>query len=617
MTRYLLLLILSRLFRFAPFSSHLYSNIQRRISSHYNILIELRTVSLFNLQTVILRGLSVSDNLRGVTSIDVISLKINFIALFNNDNLIPEIAMDGINMQMNEGSDYQNNIKQGRRSKGDRIKILSTILLKYVPVVLNYLPTKIFVSNFRIFYRGPHNIEILMPSFLYDYGVGSFEIGNVRDNVFRKTSFKVIVEKRNEDVHIFFTGDLGELIGEFGRINDKSYLEGGHMDLEFVQKRNSDNKVCFSLSFSIKDSNLIDNHLNNTIPLSKELITLLFNCRLNSDGLLMEESSFIQYNQLKFFFDLRFFFDSKYVEIKARLPDCSIKNILRSIKRFKFYSLYQESLSGFISVYCSFSFQIDNPNKHHLKVRVIDKLSFNSTNKIQLQYLNFPFVYPIFKEGKRFREIMLNESNKQFVQLSNLSSHLKKVILTTEDRNFYSHRGFDQGYIGQSIVVNFLRRRIVRGASTITMQLARNLYLSHNRSVFRKLEEIYFTYLIEQVFFISKDRVFEIYLNIIEFGPNIYGIYEATKFYFSKTPAEISLTEAIVISYIIPRPNFFLDALEERSITLLNNLRNHIITVSTTMLKRNLIDVEEYSKISFEIQFTSALGKIDLGLTVQ
>ena len=141
---------------------------------------------------------------------------------------------------------------------------------------------------------------------------------------------------------------------------------------------------------------------------------------------------------------------------------------------------------------------------------------------------------------------------------------MQVAVLTTEDGGFPKHHGFNRASIRSSIVANLKARRFARGASTITMQLAKNLFLARDKTLSRKLEEIVLTDYLEQTF--SKDELMELYLNVIEFGPAVYGITAAAEHYFGRTPAELHLGECLFLSSLLPAPlRYAAHARERRS----------------------------------------------------
>lgn len=139
-----------------------------------------------------------------------------------------------------------------------------------------------------------------------------------------------------------------------------------------------------------------------------------------------------------------------------------------------------------------------------------------------------------------------------WVPKSSISKHMDTAVLICEDGAFFRHRGFDQEAIQNSIRENVKAGRFVRGASTISMQTAKNLYLSREKTLSRKLQEAVLTHLLEQE--LSKDQILELYLNVIEFGPGIYGIGPAAAYYFNSTPSQLSLGQALYLASILPNP---------------------------------------------------------------
>jgi membrane peptidoglycan carboxypeptidase len=140
-----------------------------------------------------------------------------------------------------------------------------------------------------------------------------------------------------------------------------------------------------------------------------------------------------------------------------------------------------------------------------------------------------------------------------WVRYEEISEHMEIGVLVCEDGGFYRHRGFDFRAIEKSVRDNVRAGRFVRGASTITMQLARNLYLGREKTLSRKFEEAILTMLIEQHF--QKRELMELYLNVIEFGPGIYGVGPAARHYFSVEPSQLTLGQAFYLASILPSPD--------------------------------------------------------------
>ncbi len=151
----------------------------------------------------------------------------------------------------------------------------------------------------------------------------------------------------------------------------------------------------------------------------------------------------------------------------------------------------------------------------------------------------------------RYFENPEEEIRHSWVPRQDISRHLQLSVIASEDQNFVKHNGFDFEAIEKAIEDNQKGKR-VRGASTISQQTAKNVFLWPGRNWFRKGLEVYFTFLIET--FWSKERILEVYLNSIEMGKGIYGAEAAAQHWFNKSAANLSIYEAAAIASVLPNP---------------------------------------------------------------
>jgi membrane peptidoglycan carboxypeptidase len=172
-----------------------------------------------------------------------------------------------------------------------------------------------------------------------------------------------------------------------------------------------------------------------------------------------------------------------------------------------------------------------------------------------------------------------------------------------EDGAFFRHHGFLSEPFRDSIVANLKAGRFVRGGSTISMQLVKNLWLKRHKTVARKLEEMIITWLIEENRLLSKERMYEIYLNIIEWGPGIFGAQGAARFYFNKDASDLNLAESIFMASIVPRPRRFMVAFDENQ-RLKEWMLPFYRDVSGKMLSRELITQADFDKLRHEVRLT-------------
>ncbi len=149
-------------------------------------------------------------------------------------------------------------------------------------------------------------------------------------------------------------------------------------------------------------------------------------------------------------------------------------------------------------------------------------------------------------------DIETGPGTPDWVPYSTISKFMESAVLTTEDGGFHRHHGFDHEAIKNSVRENLRKKKFVRGASTISMQLAKNLYLDRGKNLSRKLQEAMLTMYLEQE--LTKEQIIELYLNVVEFGPMVYGIGPAARHYFSTSARDLSLGQALYVASIMPNP---------------------------------------------------------------
>jgi monofunctional biosynthetic peptidoglycan transglycosylase len=142
----------------------------------------------------------------------------------------------------------------------------------------------------------------------------------------------------------------------------------------------------------------------------------------------------------------------------------------------------------------------------------------------------------------------------QWVDYERISGHLKRAIIAAEDANFSGHEGVDWDALQKAYEKNTSRGRVVSGGSTITQQLAKNLFLSGERSYLRKAQEVVIAYMLE--YWMDKERIFEIYLNVVEWGNGVFGAEAAARHYYGASAARLSASQAARMAVMLPNPRF-------------------------------------------------------------
>ena len=214
-----------------------------------------------------------------------------------------------------------------------------------------------------------------------------------------------------------------------------------------------------------------------------------------------------------------------------------------------------------------------------------------------------PFSFIAMDGELAIRSFSVGPENPNYTPFNFISPYLINSVLTAEDPSFMNHGGFVMESFRESIATNIKEKRFARGGSTISMQLVKNVYLSRNKSVSRKLEEVLIVWLIEHQRLISKERMLEVYLNIIEWGPNVYGVGEASRFYFDKSPDELTLSESIFLASLIPSPKQYRYRFDPQG-NLKPYIANFMKLVSNRLVIREKIVQLEADCLIVNIQLT-------------
>lgn len=206
--------------------------------------------------------------------------------------------------------------------------------------------------------------------------------------------------------------------------------------------------------------------------------------------------------------------------------------------------------------------------------------------KIELKSTNQYYIYDNNKE-------LVYEGSKtsEWVSLNNISEYSKDAVISIEDKNFYKHKGFDYLRIVKALISNLKNKNIVQGASTISQQYIKNMYLSFDKTWKRKIEEAFLTLELEMHY--DKDEILEGYVNTINYGQGNFGIENASQYYFNKKAKDLSLEEAIMLAGIPKNPNNY------NPISNIDKCIKRANVVAKTMLDNNYITEKQYKDLNF------------------
>jgi monofunctional biosynthetic peptidoglycan transglycosylase len=210
----------------------------------------------------------------------------------------------------------------------------------------------------------------------------------------------------------------------------------------------------------------------------------------------------------------------------------------------------------------------------------------------KIQVLKKSYVHHKITEPGKVRYKIQKEKPKYWVDYKDISRHGKWAIIISEDWGFFHHNGFDLNQI-QEVLMNYIKEgKLKRGASTITQQLIKNIFLKPEKTIKRKIHELILSVYLEKQ--LSKNKIAEIYFNIIEFDFNVYGLKKASKKFFNKHPISLTAREGAYLAMVLPNPKRYNTSFEKKQLTKYATER---IYVTLDKLKRaKIISSSEYYK---------------------
>lgn len=240
---------------------------------------------------------------------------------------------------------------------------------------------------------------------------------------------------------------------------------------------------------------------------------------------------------------------------------------------------------------------LDSKNPETLRYKAIPTLSkyrlLSLGKEINFKRVRGHFTQSVREAEDKVFKFETGPGSENWVAYEDISPWMVKVVTTTEDGAFFRHKGISTYAMKDSIITNIEKGGFYRGASTISQQLVKNLFLAREKTLSRKFQELFITWEMEKVF--EKEELLALYFNVIEFGPEIYGIKEASEHYFAKHPRQLSLLECIFLGSLIPNPKKYYFQFTNGKVT--DNWRKRLAFFGKAMRDRKKIDETKYESM--------------------
>jgi len=298
------------------------------------------------------------------------------------------------------------------------------------------------------------------------------------------------------------------------------------------------------------------------------------------------------------------------IQLKLLPVSWDANDFFSSLPRGMFTSLVGLKAKGTLHYYLDFAVNWNNPDSLLFNTGLTaDNFNIVEFGADDYRMINGSFYHKVYEHGQLIAAFMIGPENPDYTAFMQISPFLRAAVMTSEDGSFFYHNGFNVNAFRESIAANIKEKRFARGGSTISMQLVKNVFLTRNKTLARKIEEALIVWLIESKNLVSKQRMYEVYLNMIEWGPGIYGINQASRFYFNKTPFELNLQESVYLASIVPHPKWYKYTFETNGIVK-PFFGNYFNRLKELMVRKEFIASGDTDGVSPVVLLTGPAAKV-------
>jgi hypothetical protein len=571
-----------------------------KMEQKYNSNLSIKKASFDGFSGISLTEITlVPKNADTLFRIQKMKTSINFWHLLLGDVQLGTLEIKNGMVQLIQKGNVKNFAAFLKKDDGESItnekRDYAAFAYRIISKALNLIPTDMSVENlkFKLDDNGKKATIDIKKLVLSDKELETSI--NVQTNTFaQRWKISGFADPRNKKADIrIFNKDTGAIKVPYfdERYNLKSSFDSIRLNIDNIDKSGDELHIDGFTSIT-------NFRINHPKIASKDVVikNARFDYRflLGSDFISIDSSSTVQFNQVKLrpYISYETEVDTIY-KLKVVIPKMKAQDFIFSLPDGLFTHFQGMQAEGTFDYKLDFKFNKNKPDQlvfdSNLKK---ENLKITKYGEANLTKLNGEFVYRAIIKNVLQRPILVGSSNPNYTPTDQISPYLRKCVLTTEDPSFFSHHGFINEAFKQSIVKNIKTKKFSRGASTISMQLIKNVFLTREKTVSRKLEEILLVYILENNRIVSKERMLEVYFNIIEWGPNVYGIGEASRFYFQKSPSELTFNECLFLARIIPSPRKFMYQFNDQG-KLRDFAAKQESFLTKIMTKRGLLSIDD------------------------
>ena len=542
-----------------------------RLEQRYGLDISYNKLHMKGLNTISIDGLNVVPQKRDtLLSLQSLNIRIGLWKLLWGDIKIKEVRLDGLSLNFikkDSTANYDFLFLPSSDVTASNESNTSTDYTRRINTTLNLLfgllPGNGELTHLTITERKDRNfVSFRIPRFVIDDYHFQSEITVLEDSLNQQWNTEGEFNPSERRLHA--TLHAPQLTVPYIHRRFGAEVQFDSLTCNFSQEKTNNGLTCLAGQSEVRGLQVYHKRLSpETINL--DCGQLDFHVNVSPQAVELDSTSLVRFNALTFHPYLKAERIGKSTDKKewhfiasVRKPWFPSEELFGSLPKGLFENLEGLGTTGQLAYHflldVDFS-QLDSLKfESELKEKDFRILHYGKTD---LGKMSDEFIYTAYENGQPVYTFPVGPSWENFTPLDSISLLLQMSVMQSEDGAFFYHRGFLPDAMREALIHDLEVRKFARGGSTISMQLVKNVFLNRNKNIARKLEEALIVWLIETEHLTPKARMYEVYLNIAEWGPMVYGIHEAASFYFNKRPSQLSLEESIFLASIVPKPKHF------------------------------------------------------------
>ena len=542
-----------------------------RLEQRYGLDISYNKLHMKGLNTISVDGLNVAPQKRDtLLSLQSLNIRIGLWKLLWGDIKIKEVCLDGLSLNFikkDSTANYDFLFLPSSEVTASNESNTSTDYTRRINTTLNLLfsllPGNGELTHLTITERKDRNfVSFRIPRFVIDDYHFQSEITVLEDSLNQQWNTEGEFNPSERRLHA--TLHAPQLTVPYIHRRFGAEVQFDSLTCNFSQEKTNNGLTCLVGQSEVRGLQVYHKRLSpETINLDRGQLD--FHVNVSPQAVELDSTSLVRFNALTFHPYLKAERVGKSTGKKewhfiasVRKPWFPSEELFGSLPKGLFENLEGLGTTGQLAYHflldVDFS-QLDSLKfESELKEKDFRILHYGKTD---LGKMSDEFIYTAYENGQPVYTFPVGPSWENFTPLDSISPLLQMSVMQSEDGAFFYHRGFLPDAMREALIHDLEVRKFARGGSTISMQLVKNVFLNRNKNIARKLEEALIVWLIETEHLTPKARMYEVYLNIAEWGPMVYGIHEAASFYFNKRPSQLSLEESIFLASIVPKPKHF------------------------------------------------------------